>query len=88
MPDKIDTLDAPRTKYRNEATPAGRPWQVGFFLGLVGLIPLLVSWYTLHNQNIEGLDQAHHIMDGMFFRDLIVDHPFSHLKDYGLHYYA
>jgi 4-amino-4-deoxy-L-arabinose transferase-like glycosyltransferase len=85
---KIDTLNASRTKCQDDVTPAWRSWQAKLFLGLVGLVPLLVSWYTLHNQNIEGLDQAHHIMDGMFFRDLIVDLSFSHLKDYGLHYYA
>jgi 4-amino-4-deoxy-L-arabinose transferase-like glycosyltransferase len=88
VPGKLDTPNVSRTTCRDETTPAWGPWQARFFLGLVGLVPLLVSWYTLHNQSIEGLDQAHHIMDGMFFRDLIVDHPFSHLKDYGLHYYT
>jgi 4-amino-4-deoxy-L-arabinose transferase-like glycosyltransferase len=88
VPGKLDTPNVSRTTRRDETTPAWRPWQARFFLGLVGLVPLLVSWYTLHNQSIEGLDQAHHIMDGMFFRDLIVDHPFSHLKDYGLNYYT
>ena len=57
-------------------------------LGFVGLVPVLLSWYSLSNQDTEGLDQASHIMDGLFFRDLIVDFPIGHLKEYAVHYYG
>ena len=65
-----------------------RYWQTILLLGFVGLVPVLLSWYRLSNQDTEGLDRSSHIMDGLFFRDLIVDFPIGHLKEYAVHYYG
>jgi len=48
---------------------------------------ILVSLPTLRSPDIDDLDSAHHLVDGYFFRDLIVDHPVSHLEAYALGYY-
>jgi hypothetical protein len=47
----------------------------------------LVSLPTLRSPDIDDLDSAHHLVDGYFFRDLIVDHPVRHLEQYALNYY-
>jgi hypothetical protein len=48
---------------------------------------VLVSKPTMLSPDIDDLDSAHHLVDGYFFRDLIVDHPTSHLEAYALGYY-
>jgi 4-amino-4-deoxy-L-arabinose transferase-like glycosyltransferase len=35
-----------------------------------------------------GGDESRHAMDGVFFRDLLVDHPFHHPVQYAYQYYA
>jgi hypothetical protein len=47
----------------------------------------LISRPNLFSPDIDDLDSAHHLMDGYFFRDLIVDHPFGHLPSYTVNYY-
>jgi hypothetical protein len=47
----------------------------------------VVSLPNLHSPDVDDLDSAHHLVDGYFFRDLIVDHPVNHLEGYGLSYY-
>ena len=49
---------------------------------LAGVI--VVSLPTVTSPDIDDLDSAHHLVDGYFFRDLIVDHPVSHLEAYAL----
>jgi len=39
----------------------------------------VVSLPNLHSPDVDDLDSAHHLVDGYFFRDLIVDHPVNHL---------
>lgn len=48
---------------------------------------LLVSWGSLARRDIDGLDEAHHIMDGIFFADLMADRPFDRLARYPFDYY-
>jgi hypothetical protein len=55
-------------------------------LALSGLV-LLMMWPGLNEPILEGLDGAHHLMDGLFFYDLLRDLPFSHLIDYTFDYY-
>ena len=61
----------------------------GNTLALAGLLTIvfLISQPSLFNPDIDDLDSAHHLMDGYFFRDLIIDHPVSHLPAYTLNYY-
>lgn len=56
-------------------------------LGLL-LVVLYLSGDGLSQPTIEGLDGAHHVMDGVFFRDFYVDLPFDSLGAYPLDYYA
>ncbi|HEY0264014.1 MAG TPA: glycosyltransferase family 39 protein [Granulicella sp.] len=46
---------------------------------------VIVSLPSLHATSIDDLDSAHHLMDGYFFRDLILDHP--HSLSYVFNYY-
>lgn len=59
------------------------------FPALLSLLVLtvLVSLPNLHSGNIDDLDSAHHLMDGYFFRDLVHDHPHTHLAQYVYNYY-
>ena len=61
-------------------------------MNLLALVTILacvivVSLPTVTSPDIDDLDSAHHLVDGYFFRDLIVDHPVSHLESYALGYY-
>ena len=56
-------------------------------LGLL-LVVLYLSWDGLSQPTIEGIDGAHHVMDGVFFRDFYVDLPFDSLGSYPFDYYA
>src|ERR1039458_8205541 len=47
----------------------------------------VISTYAIGSTAIDGLDSAHHIMDGIFFRDLLVDQPLAHPIAYTLDYY-
>ncbi len=48
---------------------------------------LAVSWHGLRSPELEGLDGAHHVMDGIFFHDLLTDLPFSRIASYPFDYY-
>ena len=48
---------------------------------------LAVSSLSLLNPHIGGLDEAHNLMDGVFFRDFFYDLPFTNLKNYPIDYY-
>ena len=61
-------------------------WEI-LALAIVLIFVFLVSRPNLFNPDIDDLDSAHHLMDGYFFRDLIVDHPYRHLPAYALNYY-
>lgn len=54
---------------------------------VIGAAVLAVSWNGLIHPELEGLDGAHHVMDGIFFHDLFTDLPFSHLGSYPFDYY-
>jgi hypothetical protein len=56
-------------------------------VAIILLLTCLVTHPNLRNPDIDDLDSAHHLMDGYFFRDLIVDQPQSHLSSYVLNYY-
>src|ERR1039458_2066824 len=56
-------------------------------LALILAFVCLISQPSLLSPDIDDLDSAHHLMDGYFFRDLIIDHPVSHLPTYALNYY-
>lgn len=56
-------------------------------LALILACVTIVSLPNLHSADVDDLDSAHHLVDGYFFRDLIVDHPFDHLPAYVLSYY-
>jgi hypothetical protein len=56
-------------------------------LAVLLVLVCLISRPSLHNSGIDDLDSAHHLMDGYFFRDLIIDHPHSHLPAYVINYY-
>ena len=62
-----------------------RPDWLAMFALIV--LVLLISRPGLQSNGIDDLDSAHHLMDGYFFRDLIVDHPLTHLPGYTLAYY-
>jgi hypothetical protein len=47
----------------------------------------LVAGHNLGSTNIDDLDSAHHIMDGIFFRDVLVDLPLAHPINYTVEYY-
>ena len=51
------------------------------------LLTVVVALPSLHSRDIDDLDSAHHLMDGYFFRDLVVDHPHAHLQHYVFSYY-
>ena len=53
---------------------------------LIGCL-LVVAKASLLNPQLGGLDEAHHVMDGIFFHDLFTDLPFSELKSYPYNYY-
>ena len=61
----------------------------GDMLAVAGLVVLvcLVALPNLRNPDVDGLDSAHHLMDGYFFRDLLSDHPHAHLQQYVFSYY-
>jgi hypothetical protein len=60
---------------------------VAALLALTAVV-VLASWDSLGRREIDGLDEAHHFMDGIFFRDLIADRPFDRLATYPFDYYA
>ncbi|MGI4755652.1 MAG: glycosyltransferase family 39 protein [Janthinobacterium lividum] len=58
-----------------------------FLRALILCVVVLISLPSLGSSAIDGLDSAHHILDGYFFRDLIVSHPFRGLPHFALAYY-
>ncbi len=77
-------------------TPAGtatwkirivRRWSTIFALVMILVMTFLVTHPNLRNQGVDDLDSAHHLMDGYFFRDLLIDHPSHALRVYLLNYY-
>ncbi len=56
-------------------------------LAMILACVVVVSLPDLHSADVDDLDSAHHLVDGYFFRDLIVDHPVDHLPSYVLSYY-
>ncbi|MBW4027402.1 glycosyltransferase family 39 protein [Acidipila rosea] len=55
------------------------------------LLLILLAWFvarpSLHRLDVDGLDSAHHLMDGYFFYDLFHDRPTTHLEQYVFNYY-
>jgi Dolichyl-phosphate-mannose-protein mannosyltransferase len=54
---------------------------------IVGAVVLLVTWTSITRRELEDLDEAHHVMNGMFFADLMADRPFDRLTRYPFEYY-
>src|SRR5678815_5209908 len=61
-------------------------WSRVAVLAILFCAVFVLSYHTLGMQTIEGLDPAHTIMDGLYFRDLIIDHPLNPIS-YTLSYY-
>src|SRR5689334_2773985 len=53
----------------------------------IAVAALILSLPSIGTTKIDDLDSAHHIMDGIFFRDVIVDLPVAHPFHYTLDYY-
>lgn len=56
-------------------------------LAIIATCLLIVSYRGLVNPSIEGLDGAHNIMDGVFFRDFLSEMPINSLGGYVFDYY-
>ena len=56
------------------------------YLGIIVVAAVLAS-PTIRSAAIDDLDSAHHIMDGIFFRDAMIDHPLARPISYTLQYY-
>jgi 4-amino-4-deoxy-L-arabinose transferase-like glycosyltransferase len=54
---------------------------------MVGAVVLLVVRTSIAHRELEDLDEAHHLMNGMFFADLMADRPFDRLTRYPFDYY-
>ena len=54
---------------------------------ILSAVVLLVTQASISRREIEDLDEAHHVMDGMFFADLIADRPLNNLARYPFDYY-
>lgn len=72
--------------------PSG--WSLGDLLTLavVLLLTLVVVWPSLGRDEIDGLDQAHHLMDSIFFADALKEwrgsSPVAYVMDYYRQYPA
>ena len=53
----------------------------------LAVVATLVTRASITSREIGDLDEAHHLMDGMFFADLIADHPLDRLAGYPFEYY-
>ncbi len=60
-------------------------WDTLALAGVLATICLISP--NFRNPDIDDLDSAHHLMDGYFFRDVMVDHPVAHLPAYTVKYY-
>ena len=59
-----------------------------FIVFLIVLVfSLLMSFDGLSSLLITGLDPAHNILDGIFFRDFLLDFPVTQPKEYVYDYY-
>ena len=54
---------------------------------LIALFALSICWHSLSSTRIDDMDSAHHIMDGIYFRDLMHDLAFAHVVSYTYNYY-
>ncbi len=54
----------------------------------VAAVALLVAWPSLGRREIDDLDQAHHLMGGLFFADFFRDLPLLNPVEYTLDYYS
>jgi 4-amino-4-deoxy-L-arabinose transferase-like glycosyltransferase len=55
---------------------------------LLLLVALVISRGITRSELFFMSDETRHAMNGVFFRDLLVDHPFSHPLQYAYQYYA
>jgi hypothetical protein len=66
--------------------PRGQRMRVVPYLLIVAAVGGICV-HTLSSTAIDGLDSAHHIMDGVFFRDFLTDIPLLHPIAYTINYY-
>lgn len=79
-----------KARWKAEIAPARRflpSRKTALALTMIFLMTCIVTHPNIRNDGIDDLDSAHHIMDGYFFRDLLIDHPSHALNVYLLNYY-
>ncbi|MES2664101.1 MAG: hypothetical protein V4629_12455 [Pseudomonadota bacterium] len=54
---------------------------------LLPIVIFILIWMGLKQPHLEGLDGAHHVMDGIFFHDLFLDLPWKDPIGYTYEYY-
>jgi Dolichyl-phosphate-mannose-protein mannosyltransferase len=54
---------------------------------ILGAVVLLVTRTSITRRELEDLDEAHHVMNGMFFADLMADRPLNRITRYPFDYY-
>lgn len=72
-----------RSRWTNAAKLLRRPSAI-----LILAVGLLLSRGITKGEPFYNIDETRHIMNGVFIRDLLVDRPVSHPRQYAYEYYA